>query len=180
MKKVKRSWTYVKSIIDGLKKNGLETLLREGNSMVSPNFIEDSVGINFLKAGSDPVSKKTVELKDGNIMPRVGFGTWMLQGTECYNAVKWALEAGYRHFDTAQGYYNEADVGKAIADSDVPREEIFVASKLSTDRDFGKGKSKRLVLDSLKKMGLDYFDLYKIHGPIQDKKRLQQAWEDLE
>ena len=70
-------------------------------------------------------------------------------------------------FFFAIGYVNVR--GRAIRDSDVPREEIFVVSKISRDANFGTGKTRRLVLKTLEKMGLDYFDMYKIHGPIGDR-----------
>jgi len=154
----------------------LQSQVRGGNFFVPLNIITGT-GINFVE--QKPV-EKTIALNDGNTMPRIGFGTWMLRGNECYHAVKWALEAGYRHIDTAEGYYNEADVGRAIRDSGIPREEIFIVSKISRDANFGTGKTYKLVLDTLEKMGLEYFDMYKIHGPIGDRNRLREAWQDLE
>merc|ERR1719499_2000166 len=106
-----------------------------------PLKLTEGTGLDFVI--KHPV-QKTIPLSDGNTMPRVGFGTWMLRGEECYNAVKWALEAGYRHIDTAEGYYNEADVGRAIRDSGIPRQEIFIVSKISRDANFGTGKTYNL------------------------------------
>ena len=70
-------------------------------------------------------------------MPVLDLGTWGLDGKECYNAVNWALMAGYRHIDTAQGYKNEPEVGRVIKDSGVPRHEIVLATKLTQPDSFG-------------------------------------------
>ena len=71
----------------------------------------------------------TVALPGGRAMPMLGFGTWQMTGTTCYEAVRYALEVGYRHYDTATIYRNEREVGRAIRDSDVPREDLFVTTK---------------------------------------------------
>jgi len=92
-------------------------------------------------------------LSNGVKMPLVGFGTWMLQGQQCYETVSEALKTGYRHIDTAQGYYNEKDVGRAIADSNVPREELFVATKISSQHDYGPGKVRPAFEKQLKDLG---------------------------
>lgn len=105
---------------------------------------------------------KTVELNNGIKMPIVGLGTWLSKSEDVYNAVLTALQNGYRHIDTAMIYKNEESIGKAIKDSLVPREEIFVTTKLwNTDQ----GYEEALVAFeiSLKKLGLDYVDLYLIH-----------------
>ncbi|MFC4653300.1 aldo/keto reductase [Lactococcus nasutitermitis] len=106
----------------------------------------------------------TYTLANGVKIPKVGFGTWQsADGDEAYNAVKAALEAGYRHIDTAAAYHNEESVGKAIKDSGIPREELFITTKL-----WGVATTEeaRAALDeSLAKLGLDYLDLYLIHWP---------------
>ena len=72
------------------------------------------------------VLTETFKLSNGNPIPKIGFGTWLLkEGDECYNAVAEALRLGYRHIDTARAYYNEASVGRAVRDSGIPREEIY-------------------------------------------------------
>ena len=105
------------------------------------------------------------ELGNGVKIPCIGFGTWQAEeGDVAYNAVTSALKAGYRHIDTAAIYRNEESVGRAIADSGIPREEIFVTTKL-----WNKCRSYDLVYSaferSIGKLGLDYVDLYLIHWP---------------
>ena len=104
-------------------------------------------------------------LANGVKIPAIGFGTWQVPpGDIAYNSVKEALKAGYRHIDTAQAYGNEASVGQAIRDSGIDRSEIFVTSKLPAEI-----KSYRAAQIAsgmtMKKIGLDYIDLYLIHAP---------------
>lgn len=109
--------------------------------------------------------KDTFKLFNGTQIPCIGFGTWQIpDGKTAIDAVKYALEAGYRHIDTAAVYQNEKSVGKAIAGSGIDREEIFVTSKLwNTDR--GYETTLKAFEKSLKNLGLDYLDLYLIHWP---------------
>jgi diketogulonate reductase-like aldo/keto reductase len=101
-------------------------------------------------------------LADGNEIPLLGLGVWQVQsGAETENAVRWALEAGYRHIDTAQAYGNEESVGKAIRDSDVPRGEIFVATKFYP----GSKDPEVEAEQSLRRLGLEQVDLYLVHWP---------------
>ena len=97
-------------------------------------------------------------------IPALGFGTWKLTGDKCVSAVKKALEIGYRHIDTAQIYENEAEVGKAIAESGVDRAAIFLTTKLWTTN-FKKDDVKKSFEESLKKLQTDYVDLFLIHWP---------------
>lgn len=97
-------------------------------------------------------------------------------GGPTYEAVLTALKAGYRHIDTAAAYFNEEDVGKAVRDSGIPRDEIFVTSKLWL-QDHGYEGAKRGIARSLRKLGLDYIDLYLIHQPYGD---VPGAWKALE
>ena len=105
------------------------------------------------------------ELYNGVKIPKIGFGTWQTKdGIEAYNAVMWALKYGYTHIDTAYVYQNEQSVGKAIADSKIKREEIFVTTKLPASVKTYDGAKKHFY-ESLANLGLDYIDLYLIHAP---------------
>jgi len=113
-------------------------------------------------------------------LPLVGFGTWQLEGEACYRSVLWALQAGYRHIDTAQGYYNEAEVGRAIADSGIPRRDIFITTKLSASADCSAEGVKRAVSQQLSKLQTTYIDMYLLHGVMADPASRQAAWEQME
>lgn len=116
-------------------------------------------------------------LNNGVEMPRFGLGVFRTEvGSETENAVQWALEAGYRAIDTAAGYGNEAEVGKSVRASGLPRAEIFVTSKVATG-DLSYEKTKAAFEKSIGLMGLDYIDLYLIHWPVND---WQGAWRALE
>ena len=107
----------------------------------------------------------TYSLNNGTKIPIVGFGTWQTpDGQVAYDSVLAALKAGYRHIDTAAAYGNEESVGKAIADSGVAREDLFVTTKL-WNADHGYEATKAALATSLQKLGLDYVDLYLIHWP---------------
>ena len=106
--------------------------------------------------GRDPV------LADGSRMPMLGLGVWqMSNGPECVNAVRWALEAGYRHIDTAQDYGNEDSVGQGLRESGVPRDEVFITTKFFPGRDDPAAEAEQ----SLRRLGVDQVDLYLIHWP---------------
>jgi diketogulonate reductase-like aldo/keto reductase len=101
-------------------------------------------------------------LADGNEIPLVGLGVWQMKnGRECVDAVRWALELGYRHIDTAQAYGNEESVGKALRESGLAREEVFVTTKFRPGSDDPAEEAAR----SLERLGLDYVDLYIVHWP---------------
>ena len=120
---------------------------------------------------------KTITLNDGNRIPAVGFGVFLIPNDgPTYDAVLTALKAGYRHIDTAAAYFNESDVGRAVKDSGVPREDIFITSKLWL-QDYGYEAAKRGLKDSLTKLGMDYIDLYLLHQPYGD---VVGAWKALE
>ena len=103
-------------------------------------------------------------LADGNEIPVLGLGVWQVpEGRECEDAVRWSLEAGYRHVDTAQAYRNERSVGRALRESGVPRDDVFITTKFyprSRSRD-AEAEAQR----SLERLGVDYVDLYIIHWP---------------
>lgn len=104
-----------------------------------------------------------IKLNDGVEIPTVGFGVFMIpNGGETYRAVLDALKAGYRHIDTAAAYMNESDVGKAVRDSGIKRDEVFITSKLWL-QDYGYDAAKKGVDTSLKNLGMDYMDLYLLH-----------------
>ena len=118
-----------------------------------------------------------VKLNDGNEIPAIGFGVFMIENNgPTYDAVKLALKAGYRHIDTAAAYFNESDVGKAVKDSGIARDEIFITSKLWL-QDYGYDAATKGIDTSLKNLGMDYMDLYLLHQPYGD---VVGAWKALE
>ena len=121
--------------------------------------------------------KNTITLNDGIQIPAVGFGTFLIPADgSTYKAVREALDAGYRHIDTATAYYNEEEVGNAVRDSGIPREEVFITSKLWVSH-FGYERGKLGVERTLRKLGMDYVDLYLLHQPYGD---VAGAWKALE
>lgn len=126
---------------------------------------------------------KTIKLRNNVEIPAVGLGTWKSTKQDAYNAVKWALEAGYRHIDSAAIYGNEVEVGKAIKDSKVKREEIFITSKLWNSEQ-GYETTKAAIEKSLKDLDVEYIDLYLIHWfkgyekGIQSWKAIEEAYEE--
>jgi 2,5-diketo-D-gluconate reductase A len=116
-----------------------------------------------------------VQLPGGVSMPMVGFGTWPMRGSTARRAVLSALQAGYRHIDTATMYANEAEVGQALRDSGLPRSEVFVTSKL---RPSEVGRARSVLSSSLRALGSDYVDLWLVHSPPSGK-ALVSSWQDL-
>lgn len=108
-------------------------------------------------------NNKTVTFNDGNQIPIVGLGTWKAKDEEVYLSVIHALEAGYRHIDTAAAYGNEEPIGRAIKDSGIPREELFVTTKLWSNRHHDPVGA---IKESLEKLQMDYVDLYLLHWPV--------------
>ena len=109
-----------------------------------------------------PADGRSRALADGHQIPVLGLGVWQVpDGPECVNAVRWALELGYRHVDTAQAYGNEESVGRALRDSGVPRDEVYITTKFYPG---GKGPATE-VEHSLRRLGLDHVDLYLVHWP---------------
>jgi len=121
---------------------------------------------------------QTLTLNNGLEMPILGFGVFQIPADETEQCVREALEVGYRHLDTAAAYRNEEAVGRAIASSGIPREELFVATKLWV-QDAGEDNAKRLFEESRKRLGLDYVDLYLIHQPFGDYYSSWRAMQDL-
>ncbi|MGA9870981.1 MAG: aldo/keto reductase [Rhodococcus sp. (in: high G+C Gram-positive bacteria)] len=121
-----------------------------------------------------------VALNSGTRIPQVGLGVWQAADSETERAVRHALaEANYRHIDTAAAYGNEEAVGRGIAASSVPREDIFVTTKL-WNADQGYEPALKAFDVSLGKLGLEYVDLYLVHWPLQDDERLLRTWDALE
>lgn len=124
------------------------------------------------------MSIATVRLNDGVEIPVYGFGTFQIPADgSTYKAVREALDLGIRHIDTAVAYFNEQEVGQAIRESGIPREEIFLTSKLWL-QDYGYEPAKKAIDTSLRKLGLDYMDLYLIHQPYGDVPGAWKAMED--
>ncbi len=117
-----------------------------------------------------------VTLYNGVKMPQLGYGVYLIGKDECERCVLDALETGYRHIDTAQGYNNEDEVGSAVVKSGIPRGELFITSKVWINN-FGYEKTKKSVETSLKKLKTDYIDLMLIHQPFAD---YYGAWKALE
>ena len=135
----------------------------------SPTGAGTSRGMNAATAGSE-----TRLLADGNKVPVLGLGVWQVpDGPECVNAVRWALDAGYRHIDTAQAYGNEESVGRALRDSDVPRDQVFITTKFFPRRPDPVAEAER----SLHRLGVEQIDLYLVHWPQGSATR---AWAGLE
>lgn len=121
----------------------------------------------------------TVTLNNGISMPQLGFGVFLMPPDETAKYVSVAFENGYRLIDTAAAYRNEEGVGQAIRDSGLPREEIFVTSKL-WNSEHGYDKALKAFDTSLNKLGLDYLDLYLIHWPLPMKNLYTETWKALE
>ena len=120
----------------------------------------------------------SVKLASGVEMPRLGLGVWKAKdGEEVKNAVKTAVQTGYRLIDTAAVYKNEEGVGKAIKESEVPREELFITTKVWNDQQ-GYESTLQAFEESRKKLGMEYLDLYLIHWPVKDK--YKETWKALE
>ena len=118
-----------------------------------------------------------VKLNNGVEMPRFGIGTFLQPSDEvCEQSCLTALKAGYRHIDTAHAYQDEAGVGRAVKESGIPREDIWITSKL-WPTEYGEGKTMKAIDDMLARMQLDYIDLLYVHQPVGD---FTGAWRDME
>ncbi|SFI97741.1 Aldo/keto reductase [Amycolatopsis sacchari] len=121
----------------------------------------------------------TVKLNNGVEMPQLGYGVFQVPDDETRAAVAAALEAGYRSIDTATAYGNEGSVGRAIAESGIPRDELFVTTKL-WNADQGYDETLRAFDKSLELLGLDHLDLYLIHWPAPELGRYTESWRAFE
>lgn len=120
-----------------------------------------------------------IQLNDGHSIPQLGFGVFKVDPAETERIVSDALEVGYRHIDTARIYGNEEGVGRAIAASGIPREELYITTKLWND-DQGTESASEAFDRSLERLGLDYVDLYLIHWPSPANDRYVESWKTLE
>ena len=120
----------------------------------------------------------TLLLNDGNRIPQIGLGTWPLKDDEAATTVVAGIAAGYRHIDTAYRYGNETGVGRSIRASGIPRDEIFVTTKL--DGEFqGGDRAVDGLHESLRRLGLDYVDLLLIHWPLPQRNEIRFHLEDV-
>ncbi|MET7247141.1 aldo/keto reductase [Methylobacterium sp. EM32] len=124
------------------------------------------------------MSDAVLTLNDGKRIPQLGFGVWRLSDEEAPSVVGTALEAGYRLIDTAAMYGNEAGIGRAVAASGLPREEVFVATKVWNDR-HGYDETLRACEESLSRLALDYVDLYLVHWPVPQRGQYVDTWRAL-
>ena len=126
-----------------------------------------------------PVRTASLSTPSGPVeIPTIGFGVWQVPDAEVGAAVATALRAGYRHIDTARIYGNEAGVGHALAESDVPRDEVFVTTKVWND-DHGRDATLRAFDASMQRLGLDVLDLYLVHWPVPAQDRYVETWRAL-
>lgn len=117
-----------------------------------------------------------VTLSNGVKMPKLGYGVYQVTKDECERCVSDALKVGYRHIDTAQSYFNEEEVGNAIKKSGIPREELFITTKVWIEH-YGYEECRKSVIESMRKLQLDYIDLVLLHQPFAD---YNGAWRALE
>lgn len=118
-----------------------------------------------------------IELNNGVRMPQIGYGVYQVDLAECERCVSDALKVGYRMIDTAQAYHNEEGVGAAIAKSGIPREELFIVSKVWISN-YGYEKAKASIEESLRKLGTEYIDLMLLHQPFCDRYGAYRALEE--
>ena len=152
-----------------MKKKMLTGLVVLASIVGSPSFAQDI----YKTVANVPM----VQLNNGILMPQFGLGTFLQPSDEvCEQSCLTALKAGYRHIDTAHAYNDEAGVGRAVKESGIPREEIWITSKLWPN-EYGEGKTAQDIDAMLERMQLDYIDLLYVHQPIGD---FVGAWKDME
>ena len=122
------------------------------------------------------MQQPTFPIAAGLEIPRLGFGTFLLDGDDAYRSVRTALETGYRHIDTAQGYRNEDEVGRAIADSEVDRDDLFVTTKIKPSN-AAAPEARRSTEESLRQLGMDRVDLLLLHWPAEHVAPLEETLE---
>ena len=152
-----------------MKKRILTGLVALASMLCSTSFAQDI----YKTAANVPM----VQLNNGILMPQFGLGTFLQPSDEvCEQSCLTALRAGYRHFDTAHAYNDEAGVGRAVKESGIPCEEIWITSKLWPS-EYGEGETMEAIDKMLKRMQLDYIDLLYVHQPVGD---FVGAWKDME
>ncbi len=119
-----------------------------------------------------------VTLSNGVKMPILGYGVYQISKEECERCVADALKVGYRHIDTAQAYHNEEEVGNAVEKSGIPREQIFLTTKVWVEH-YGYDETRKSVLESMRKLKTNYIDLVLLHQPFSDVYGAWRALEDL-
>ena len=119
-----------------------------------------------------------VTLSNGVKMPQLGYGVYQVTRDECERCVADALKVGYRHIDTAQSYFNETEVGEAIKKSGIPREQLFITAKVWIEH-YGYEECKKSVLESMRKLQVNYIDLVLLHQPFSDYYGAWRALEEL-
>lgn len=125
-------------------------------------------------------NKEVVKLNNGNDIPSIGFGTSLVTGEECIRTIKTAINVGYKHIDTASAYKNEVEIGKAIKQSNIDRKELFITSKVWKDS-MGYENTLKSFNNSLRNLDLEYIDLFLIHWPKNNDKKLNiDTWKALE
>ena len=152
-----------------MKKKIITGLMVLASMIGSTSFAQDI----YKTAANGPM----VQLNNGILMPQFGLGTFLQPSDAvCEQSCRTALKAGYRHIDTAHAYNDEAGVGRAVKESGIPREEIWVTSKLWPN-EYGEGKTAQAIDAMLERMQLDYIDLLYVHQPVGD---FVGAWKDME
>ena len=121
-------------------------------------------------------NQTVIKLQDGNVMPQLGLGVWKAGNDEVVSAIHKALEVGYRSIDTAAAYKNEDGVGKALASAGLPRDELFITTKLWND---DQKRPRDALMESLEKLQLDYLDLYLMHWPVPAIDHYVSAWQGM-
>ena len=119
-----------------------------------------------------------LKLNDGTTIPQIGLGVWQVDPDITAKVVRWGIEAGYRLIDTAEGYRNEEGVGEAIRSAGVPRNELFITSKLRNGA-HQRDAALRAFDDTMKKLGIDRIDLFLIHWPVPSQNKYVEAWKTL-
>ena len=147
------------------------------NLLLSALMLWGGVCATYAQEKTTTAGVPVVKLNNGVEMPRFGIGTFLQPSDEvCEQSCLTALKAGYRHIDTAHAYQDEAGVGRAVKESGIPREEIWITSKL-WPTEYGEGKTLKAIDEMLDRMQLDYIDLLYVHQPVGD---FVGAWKDME